>query len=169
MSVLHTRLSVNGTARPYEGDPEQPLLWVLRDALGLTGTKYGCGIGACGACTVHVDGQAERSCVLPVKAVAGRHVVTIEALAPSRTGLHPVQQAWLELDVPQCGWCQAGQMMAVAALLRDKPRPSDGDIDGALRANLCRCGTYARIRAAVHRAAEIAAAPGVGPGPGSAS
>jgi len=158
MPVLRTRLSVNGTTHPYDGDPEQPLLWVLRDALALTGTKYGCGIGACGACTVHVDGQAQRSCVVPVKAVVGRRVVTIEALAASRDSLHPVQQAWLELDVPQCGWCQAGQMMAVATLLRDKPRPTDEEIDGALRGNLCRCGTYARIRAAVHRAAEIAAA-----------
>jgi len=164
MSVLRTRLSVNGTTHPYDGDPEQPLLWVLRDTLALTGTKYGCGIGACGACTVHVDGQAQRSCVLPVKAVVGRHVVTIEALAPARDALHPVQQAWLEHDVPQCGWCQAGQMMAVAALLRDKPRPTDEDIDGALSGNLCRCGTYARIRAAVHRAAEIAAAPPAGSG-----
>ena len=158
MSVLRTQLSVNGLTRAYAGDPEQPLLWVLRDELRLTGTKFGCGIGACGACTVHVDGQAQRSCVLPVKAVVGRRVVTIEALAATRDTLHPVQQAWLELDVPQCGWCQAGQMMAVAALLRDKPRPTDEEIDGALRGNLCRCGTYARIRAAVHRAAEIAAA-----------
>ena len=158
MSVLRTRLSVNGVARPYAGDAEQPLLWVLRDELGLTGTKYGCGIGACGACTVHVDGAAQRACLLPVKAVVGRQVVTIEALAPAGAALHPVQQAWLEHDVPQCGWCQAGQMMAVAALLRDKPRPTDEEIDGALRGNLCRCGTYARIRAAVHRAAEIAAA-----------
>ena len=163
MSVLRTRLSVNGVAHSYAGDAGQPLLWVLRDELGLTGTKYGCGIGACGACTVHVDGAAQRACLLPVKAVVGRQVVTIEALAPAGGPLHPVQQAWLEHDVPQCGWCQAGQMMAVAALLRDKPRPTDEEIDGALRGNLCRCGTYARIRAAVHRAAEIAAAaPGAG-------
>jgi aerobic-type carbon monoxide dehydrogenase small subunit (CoxS/CutS family) len=158
MTVLRTRLAVNGALRAYDGDPDQPLLWVLRDELGLTGTKYGCGIGQCGACTVHLDGRAQKSCVLPVKAVAGRRIATIESLAPSREGLHPVQQAWIELDVPQCGWCQAGQMMAVAALLRETPAPTDAQVDDALRGNLCRCGTYARIRAAVHRAAEIAAA-----------
>ncbi|HEV8689325.1 MAG TPA: (2Fe-2S)-binding protein [Ideonella sp.] len=158
MPTAPTRLVVNGTPRSVAGDPNEPLLWVLRDHLALTGTKYGCGIGACGACTVHVDGEPRRSCVTPVKSVAGRRVVTIEALAPSRSALHPVQQAWVEHDVPQCGWCQAGQMMAVAALLRAKPAPTDADIDDALRNHLCRCGTYARIHAAVHRAAEIAAA-----------
>jgi aerobic-type carbon monoxide dehydrogenase small subunit (CoxS/CutS family) len=163
MSV-RTRLSVNGTTRAVDGDPDQPLLWVLRDELGLTGTKYGCGIGQCGACTVHLDGRAQKSCVLPVKAVAGGRVVTIEALAPARDALHPVQQAWVELDVPQCGWCQAGQMMAAAALLRETPAPTDAQVDDAMRGNLCRCGTYARIRAAVHRAAEIASARGTGTG-----
>jgi aerobic-type carbon monoxide dehydrogenase small subunit (CoxS/CutS family) len=164
MSVYRTRLSVNGTPRAYDGDPDQPLLWVLRDELGLTGTKYGCGIGQCGACTVHVEGHAQKSCVLPVKAVAGRRITTIESLAPSRDALHPVQRAWLELDVPQCGWCQAGQMMAAAALLRETPAPTDSQIDEAMRGNLCRCGTYARIRAAVHRAAEIASGRPAGAG-----
>ena len=152
------RFKVNDKPVELQIDPQTPLLWVLREQLGLTGTKFGCGMALCGACTVHVDGAAQRACLLPVKAVVGRQVVTIEALAPAGAALHPVQQAWLEHDVPQCGWCQAGQMMAVAALLRDKPRPTDEEIDGALRGNLCRCGTYARIRAAVHRAAEIAAA-----------
>ena len=157
MTAPRTRLSVNGKPVAVDGDPAQPLLWLLRDELGLTGTKYGCGLGLCGACTVHVDGRAQQSCVLPVQAVAGRHVTTLEALAPSRDRLHPVQQAWLEHDVPQCGWCQGGQMMAVAALLHEKPHPTDAEIDETLRGHLCRCGTYARIRGAVHRAAEIAA------------
>ena len=156
MATISGRLTVNGTTRPYEGDGAQPLLWVLRDALGLTGTKYGCGVGACGACTVHLDGEAARACVLPVQACAGRRVTTVEGLAGDR--LHAVQRAWLEADVPQCGYCQSGQMMAAAALLARHPRPTDTQIDDALRGNLCRCGTYARIRRAVHRAAEIAAA-----------
>ncbi len=132
-----------------------PLLWVLRDVLGLTGTKFGCGVAQCGACTVHLDGQAVRSCITPVRAVGSRPVTTIEGL--SADGSHPVQRAWTEVDVVQCGFCQPGQIMAAAALLRQKPRPTDADIDAALDGNLCRCGTYQRIRAAVHRAAQMMA------------
>jgi isoquinoline 1-oxidoreductase alpha subunit len=132
--------------------PDTPLLWVLRDELGLTGTKYGCGIGACGACTVHVAGQPMRSCSLAVSAVGERAVVTIEGL--SNDHRHPVQQAWIEEDVPQCGYCQAGQIMSAAALLARVPRPTDQQIDDAMSGNLCRCGTYGRIRSAIHRAAE---------------
>jgi isoquinoline 1-oxidoreductase subunit alpha len=146
--------SVNQQTVRFEGDTETPLLWVLRDHLQLTGTKFGCGIGQCGACTVHVDGSSRRACVLPVSAVKNRSVTTIEGLAPSPARLHPVQQAWLELDVPQCGYCQAGQIMATADLLSRKPEPADADIDADLT-NICRCGTYARIRKAVHRAAEL--------------
>jgi isoquinoline 1-oxidoreductase alpha subunit len=144
-------LSVNG--KPYEVDvePDTPLLWVLRDAIGLTGTKYGCGIAQCGACTVHLDGVATRSCQVPVGTVGSRPVTTIEALAQNDK-LHPVQQAWLDLDVPQCGYCQSGMIMAVAALLKEKPKPTDADIDAAIT-NICRCGTYQRIRAAIHAAA----------------
>jgi isoquinoline 1-oxidoreductase alpha subunit len=147
--------SVNGRAVRFGGDDRTPLLWVLRDDLGLTGTKYGCGIGQCGACTVHVDGAARRACVAPVTAVAGLHVTTIEGLARGER-LHPVQAAWLELDVPQCGYCQAGQIMATVAFLAATPRPSDADIDAGLT-NICRCGTYPRIRKAVHRAAGLLA------------
>lgn len=143
-------LKINGTRRRYDGDPEQPLLWVLRDHYGLTGSKFGCGIGVCGACTVHVDGRARRSCVTPVAAVAGKAVTTIEGLSPDAT--HAVQRAWLEEDVPQCGYCQAGQIMAVADLLRQTPEPTDEDID-RLHGNICRCGTYYRMRRAIHRAA----------------
>lgn len=146
--------SVNKQAVRFEGDKETPLLWVLRDHLHLTGTKFGCGIGQCGACTVHVDGSSQRACVVPVSAVQNRTVTTIEGLAPSPARLHPVQQAWLELDVPQCGYCQAGQIMATVDLLSRKPKPADADIDSELT-NICRCGTYARIRKAVHRAAEL--------------
>ena len=148
--------TVNSVDVSFDGDPDTPLLWVIRDRLRLTGTKYGCGIGQCGACTVHVDGRAQRSCVTPVAAVAGRAVTTIEGLAPADDELHPVQQAWLEQDVPQCGYCQAGQIMAVTDFLRRHPRPTDADIDENLT-NICRCGTYVRIRRAIHRAAEIAA------------
>jgi isoquinoline 1-oxidoreductase alpha subunit len=148
-------LSVNGHAVEVDVAPDTPLLWVLRDALGLVGSKYGCGIGQCGACTVHVDGQPTRSCRLPVSAVGARKVVTIEGLSPR--GDHPLQQAWVELDVPQCGYCQAGQIMNAAALLREKPKPSIQDIDRAMAGNLCRCATYLRIRAGIQRAAEIAA------------
>ncbi len=160
MATVRIRFTVNGATRQYTGDGAQPLLWVLRDAWGLPGTKYGCGIGACGACTVHVDGQAARACVVPVGTLAGRAVRTVEGLAASDGRLHPVQQAWMEHDVPQCGYCQAGQMMACAALLQHQPRPSEADIDAAMRGNLCRCGTYARIRRAVHRAAELHAQAG---------
>ncbi len=144
------KLRVNGKTVDYDGDPEQPLLWVLRDGLGLTGSKYGCGIGACGACTVHIDGRAERSCLVPAGSVADREVTTIEGLSADAS--HAVQRAWLDEDVPQCGYCQAGQVMAVASLLEQKPEPTDDDID-RLHNNLCRCGTYYRIRKAIHRAA----------------
>ena len=144
------RLSVNGQWRDVDVDPNTPLLWVLRDTLGLTGTKFGCGIAQCGACTVHLDEQPARTCVLPVGAAQGKQIVTIEGL--SAGGIHPVQQAWIQLEVPQCGYCQAGMIMAVSALLKAKPRPTDGDIDAAIT-NICRCGTYARIRQAIHAAA----------------
>jgi isoquinoline 1-oxidoreductase subunit alpha len=146
-------LSVNGTSYEVDVEPDTPLLWVLRDTIGLTGTKFGCGIAECGACTVHLGGAATRSCVLPVGAVGTQAVTTIEALAQDGK-LHPVQQAWLDLDVPQCGYCQTGMIMAAAALLRDKPKPTDADIDAAIT-NICRCGTYQRIRAAIHVAAGL--------------
>jgi isoquinoline 1-oxidoreductase subunit alpha len=148
-----TRITVNNTALEVDAAADTPLLWVLRDHLGMTGTKYGCGMALCGACTVHVDGAAMRSCVLPLRALEGRKVTTIEGLSSSQT--HPVQQAWIELDVPQCGYCQSGQIMSAVALLREKPRPSDADIDAAMAGNICRCGTYTRIRKAVHRAADL--------------
>jgi isoquinoline 1-oxidoreductase alpha subunit len=145
-------LNVNGQAHIVEVSPDTPLLWVLRDSLGLTGTKYSCGIGACGACTVHLDGEAVRSCTLPVGQVGGRAITTIEGL--SVNGDHPLQKAWLAENVPQCGYCQPGQIMAAAALLAENPNPSDDDIDAAMSDNLCRCGTYQRIRRAIHRAAQ---------------
>ena len=144
-------LSVNGKVHEVDVEPDTPLLWVLRDTIGLTGTKYGCGIAQCGACTVHLDGVASRSCQVPAGAVGDRSITTIEALAQNDK-LHPVQQAWLDLDVPQCGYCQSGMIMAVAALLKEKPNPTDADIDAAIT-NICRCGTYQRIRAAIHAAA----------------
>jgi isoquinoline 1-oxidoreductase alpha subunit len=144
-------LTVNGTRRTVDAPAEMPLLWVLRDVLGLTGTKYGCGIAQCGACTVHLEGSPVRSCSLPLSAAAGKRVTTIEGLAPDRS--HPLQRAWIELDVPQCGYCQSGQLMSAAALLAKHPTPSDQDIDAAMNGNICRCGTYQRIRAAIHRAA----------------
>ncbi len=147
------KLTINDTEHDLQVDPEMPLLWVLRDAAGLTGTKFGCGMAQCGACTVHVDGVAQRSCVLPVSAVQGARITTIEGL--STGGDHPVQRAWAELDVVQCGYCQSGQIMSASALLRQNPAPTDADIDAAMSGNLCRCGTYQRIRAAVHRAAEL--------------
>ena len=146
---MSSRFVVNGIERDFAGDREMPLLWYLRDHAGLTGTKYGCGAGLCGACTVLVDGEAQRSCLLPVSAVEGRAITTIEGLAGSE--LHPVQQAWLEEDVPQCGYCQAGQILAAVALLRRNPRPDDDAIESIT--NLCRCGTYVRIRRAIARAA----------------
>jgi isoquinoline 1-oxidoreductase subunit alpha len=144
-------LSVNGKSYEVNVEPDTPLLWVLRDAIGLTGTKYGCGIAQCGACTVHLDGVATRSCQVPVGSVGTKPVTTIEALAQNDK-LHPVQQAWLDLDVPQCGYCQSGMIMAVAALLKQNPKPTDAEIDAAIT-NICRCGTYQRIRAAIHAAA----------------
>ncbi|MGH7511882.1 MAG: (2Fe-2S)-binding protein [Gemmatimonadales bacterium] len=144
-------LQINGSRRRVTVSAGTPLLWVLRDGLGLTGVKYGCGAGLCGACSVHLDGQAVRSCGVPVEQAVGKAVVTIEGL--STDGSHPVQRAWVEEDVPQCGYCQAGQIMAAAALLARTPRPSDADIDTAMSGNLCRCGTYLRIRSAIHRAA----------------
>ncbi|HUL08447.1 MAG TPA: (2Fe-2S)-binding protein [Candidatus Acidoferrum sp.] len=145
-------LSVNGQRHELDIEPETPLLWVLRDELGLTGTKYGCGIAQCGACTVHVDGQATRSCSVAVSDVGGAQITTIEGL--SADGSHPVQKAWLAEDVPQCGYCQSGQIMAAAAFLKDKPNPTDADIDDGIT-NICRCGTYPRMRAAIHRAATL--------------
>jgi isoquinoline 1-oxidoreductase alpha subunit len=144
-------LSINGKVHEVDVEPDTPLLWVLRDTIGLTGTKYGCGIAQCGACTVHLDGVATRSCQVPAGTVGDRSITTIEALAQNDK-LHPVQQAWLDLDVPQCGYCQSGMIMAVAALLKEKPNPTDADIDAAIT-NICRCGTYQRIRAAIHAAA----------------
>jgi isoquinoline 1-oxidoreductase alpha subunit len=144
-------LRVNGSNHEVDAPAEMPLLWVLRDLLGMTGTKFGCGIAQCGACTVHVDGSPRRACVTPVGSVAGKAITTIEGL--SADGSHPVQRAWAELDVVQCGYCQSGQIMSAAALLAAKPAPTDVDIDTAMSGNICRCGTYQRIRAAVHRAA----------------
>jgi aerobic-type carbon monoxide dehydrogenase small subunit (CoxS/CutS family) len=146
-------LSVNGKRRSVDVTPDTPLLWVLRDSLGLTGTKFGCGLSLCGACTVHLDGEAIRSCVTPVSAAVGKRIVTIEGL--SKNGDHPVQRAWLELDVPQCGYCQSGQIMSAAALLAKVPKPSDTNIDEAMSGNICRCGTYQRIRRAIHVAASL--------------
>jgi isoquinoline 1-oxidoreductase alpha subunit len=148
-----TSITVNNQMLNVDAEPDTPLLWVLRDHLGMTGTKYGCGMALCGACTVHIDGAATRSCVLPLSAVAGRSVTTIEGLSADRS--HAVQRAWLEIDVPQCGYCQSGQIMSAAALLKANPKPNDADIDAAMSGNICRCGTYPRIRRAIHRAAEL--------------
>jgi isoquinoline 1-oxidoreductase alpha subunit len=148
------KFTLNGKPQNVDAAPAMPLLWVLRDTLGLTGTKFGCGMSLCGACTVHINGQAVRSCVTPISAVAGRTVVTIEGLSANAS--HPIQKAWIEQDVPQCGYCQSGQIMTAAALLAKTARPSDADIDEAMHGNICRCGTYDTIRSAIHRAAEIA-------------
>jgi len=145
-------ITVNGTAFRLDVEPEMPLLWVLRDEIGLTGTKFGCGIAQCGACTVHINGEAMRSCSVPVGTVDGASITTVEGLSPDST--HAVQQAWLAEDVPQCGYCQSGQIMAVAAFLKTNPNPSDADIDAGIT-NICRCGTYERIRRAIHRAAAL--------------
>jgi isoquinoline 1-oxidoreductase subunit alpha len=145
-------LQVNGETRSVDAEPSTPLLWVIRDNLGLIGTKFGCGAALCGACTVHVEGQPVRSCTTPVSAVAGKKITTIEAIGATATG-KKVQAAWASLDVPQCGYCQSGQIMSACALLAQKPRPTDADIDGAMAGNICRCGTYPRIRAAIHKAA----------------
>ena len=147
---------INSEEVSFEGDSDTPLLWVIRDYLRLTGTKFGCGVGQCGACTVHIDGVAQRSCLMPVSSIDGRDITTIEGLAPSDAELHPVQQAWLEHDVPQCGYCQAGQIMATVDFLKRYPDPTDAQIDANLT-NICRCGTYVRIRKAIHRAAELTA------------
>jgi isoquinoline 1-oxidoreductase subunit alpha len=146
------QLSINGRVQEVDVDPDTPLLWVLRDTLGLTGTKYGCGIAQCGACTVHIDGVATRSCSVPVSTAEGTQITTIEGLA-ANGALHPVQRAWIAHDVPQCGYCQSGMIMAVAALLKGKPRPTDAEIDAEVT-NICRCGTYAQIRAAIHTATQ---------------
>ncbi|MDF2095365.1 (2Fe-2S)-binding protein [Aquibaculum arenosum] len=148
-----TVFTINGRAVEVVAAPETPLLWVIREQLGLTGTKFGCGVAQCGACTLHVDGEPVRSCVFPLSEAEGRSVTTIEGL--SNDGSHPVQRAWVELDVPQCGYCQSGQIMSAVALLAQNARPSDADIDAAMSGNLCRCGTYVRIRSAIHRASEI--------------
>ena len=145
------KINVNGKDHVVEASPEMPLLWVLRDLLGLTGTKFGCGMALCGACTVHVNGEATRSCVTPLSLVEGKRITTIEGLSPDRS--HPLQQAWIAKEVPQCGYCQPGMLMTAAELLARKPKPSDEDIDAALATHVCRCGTYQRIRRAIHRAA----------------
>jgi isoquinoline 1-oxidoreductase alpha subunit len=145
-------INVNGTQHQLDLEPDTPLLWVLRDVIGLTGTKYGCGVAECGACTVHIDGEAMRSCSVPIGLIDGTRIVTIEGLSPD--SMHPVQQAWLAEDVPQCGYCQSGQIMAAAAFLKQHPRPTDADIDASIT-NICRCGTYERIRRAIHRAADL--------------
>jgi len=146
-------LNINGKKQEVEVDPNTPILWVLRDSLNLLGTKYGCGIASCGACTIHLDGVAMRSCILPISAVQGKAITTIEGL--SEHGNHPVQEAWLEHDVPQCGYCQAGQIMSASALLKENSNPSDADIDTAMNGNICRCGTYTRIKAAIKTAAKL--------------
>jgi isoquinoline 1-oxidoreductase alpha subunit len=146
-------ITVNNQKLNVDAAPDTPLLWVLRDHLGMTGTKFGCGMALCGACTVHIDGTPTRSCVLPLSALEGKSITTIEGLSPDRS--HAVQKAWMELDVPQCGYCQSGQIMSAAALLKSNPIPNDADIDAAMSGNICRCGTYPRIRKAIHRAAEL--------------
>ncbi len=148
-----TTITVNNRLVTVDAEPDTPLLWALRDHLGMTGTKFGCGMALCGACTVHVDGAATRSCVLPLSAVSGKSITTIEGLSVDSS--HAVQRAWLEIDVPQCGYCQSGQIMSAAALLKSNPNPNDADIDAAMSGNICRCGTYPRIRKAIHRAAEL--------------
>lgn len=149
-----TRLTINGKSHNVDVEPETPLLWVIRESVGMTGTKYGCGIAQCGACTVHIDGVATRSCALPVSDAVGKNITTIEGIAPN-DGMHPVQKAWLDLDVPQCGYCQSGMIMAVTALLKETPKPTDADIDRAIT-NICRCGTFQQVRAAIHAAAASA-------------
>jgi isoquinoline 1-oxidoreductase alpha subunit len=146
-------ITVNNQKLNVDAAPDTPLLWVLRDHLGMTGTKFGCGMALCGACTVHIDGTPTRSCVLPLSALEGKSITTIEGLSLDRS--HAVQKAWMELDVPQCGYCQSGQIMSAAALLKNNPTPDDADIDAAMSGNICRCGTYPRIRKAIHRAAEL--------------
>ena len=154
---MATHFTLNGKPQTVNVNPDMPLLWVLRDTLNMTGTKFGCGMALCGACTVHIDGEATRSCITPISSVAGKKVTTIEGLSPDRS--HPVQVAWMEADVPQCGYCQSGQIMSAAALLAKTPKPTDAQIDDAMSGNICRCGTYIRIRKAIHRAAQLSAAP----------
>ncbi|MEC8696132.1 MAG: (2Fe-2S)-binding protein [Pseudomonadota bacterium] len=149
------RLTVNGKEQELDVDPQTPLLWVLREQLRLTGTKFGCGMAQCGACTVHVNGTAQRSCVTPLEAVQGQQVTTIEGLAPSEDELHPLQQAWIDEQVPQCGYCQSGQLMSAASLLADNPNPSDEEINAAMQGNICRCGMYGRIKRAINRVAGV--------------
>jgi isoquinoline 1-oxidoreductase alpha subunit len=146
-------LNVNGQSQTVDVDPSTPVLWVLRDHLNLVGTKFGCGMAMCGACTIHLDGNATRSCILPVSSVAGKEITTIEGL--SENGDHPVQKAWLEVDVPQCGYCQAGQIMSAAALLKSNPKPTDAEIETAMNGNICRCGTYVRIKQAIKKASQL--------------
>ena len=153
---MATHFILNGKPTTVDVNPDMPVLWVLRDALNMTGTKFGCGMALCGACTVHVNGDAIRSCITPISSVAGKKVTTIEGL--SATSSHPVQKAWVEIDVPQCGYCQSGQIMSAAALIAKTPKPTDAQIDDAMTGNLCRCGTYPRIKKAIHRAAELQAA-----------
>ena len=160
------KLKVNGKNQQFDGDSEMPLLWYLRDEINLKGTKFGCGMGVCGACTVHLNGKPTRSCSTPVSVAANATITTIEGISPD--GSHPVQVAWQELDVPQCGYCQAGQIMSACALLVKTPKPNDAQIDEALKGNLCRCGTYLRIRAAVHKAAELTASNNAAPAKPSA-
>ena len=148
--MTNLTLSINGQKHTVDVDPQMPLLWVIRDFVGLTGTKFGCGMAQCGACTIHLDGNATRSCVLPVSAVEGKQITTIEGLSTDRS--HPVQKAWIKEQVPQCGYCQSGQIMSAVALLKKNPKPTDGDIDMAMQGNICRCGTYQRIRKAIHTA-----------------
>jgi aerobic-type carbon monoxide dehydrogenase small subunit (CoxS/CutS family) len=149
------KFTLNGASQSVDAVPQMPLLWVLRDTLGLTGTKFGCGMALCGACTVHIDGQPARSCVTPIASVAGKHITTIEGLSADHS--HPIQRAWIDEDVPQCGYCQSGQIMTAAALLSKAPNPTDADIDEALHGNICRCGTYQQIRRAIHLAAQYRA------------
>jgi isoquinoline 1-oxidoreductase subunit alpha len=152
---MATHFILNGKAQTVDVNPDMPLLWVIRDTLNMTGTKFGCGMGLCGACTVQIEGEAIRSCITPISSVAGKRITTIEGL--SANGTHPVQLAWIEIDVPQCGYCQSGQIMSASAFLAKTPHPTDKDIDEAMAGNICRCGTYDRIRAAIHRASEIKA------------
>jgi isoquinoline 1-oxidoreductase subunit alpha len=152
---MATHFILNGKPKTVDVDPSMPLLWVLRDALNMTGTKFGCGMGLCGACTVHIDGEAMRSCIMPISGVSGKKVTTIEGL--SATDSHPIQRAWIEVDVPQCGYCQSGQIMTASSFLAKTPHPTDAEITDAMAGNICRCGTYDRIRKAIHRAAELQA------------
>src|ERR1700682_889014 len=155
---MSTTFELNGKSTTLDADPNMPLLWAVREIAGLPGTKFGCGMALCGACTVHLEGKAIRSCVAPLSRVEGKNVTTIEGLSPDLS--HPLQRAWIEIDVPQCGYCQSGQIMSAAVLLKENPKPTDKDVDEAMGGNICRCGTYPRIRRAIHRAAELAAEKG---------